>query len=197
MGDCAGKTHDLSRTCWHLQRTRHYHATTAEYAMAKILVLQGPNLNLLGTREPHLHGHERLEDINNRLIGQAIKLGHCISAYQSNAEHQLIDYIQQTLHDKTDFIIINPAAFTHTSIALRDALLSVNIPFIEVHLSNTQARESFRHHSYFSDIAIGTISGFGAYSYELALFAANDYLTSSQQHKQHERQQWIQEKLEN
>lgn len=144
--------------------------------MAKILVLQGPNLNLLGTREPHHYGHERLEDINNRLIGQALTLGHSVRAYQSNAEHQLIDYIQQTLHDKTDFLIINPAAFTHTSIALRDALLSVNIPFIEVHLSNVHAREPFRHHSYFSDIAVGTITGLGAHGYQLALLAADDYL---------------------
>lgn len=144
--------------------------------MAKILVLHGPNLNLLGTREPQHYGHERLEDINKCLIGQGMELGHSVICFQSNAEHQLIDRIQQALHEKIDFILVNPAAFTHTSIALRDALLAVAIPFIEVHLSNVHARESFRHHSYFSDIAVGTINGFGATSYKLALLAANNHL---------------------
>lgn len=144
--------------------------------MAKILILHGPNLNMLGTREPEHYGSERLEDINNQLIGQGMELAHSVLCFQSNAEHQLVDRIQQAFHDKIDFIIINPAAFTHTSIAIRDALLSVKIPFIEVHLSNVHTRESFRHHSYFSDIAIGTIGGFGASSYKLALKAADEFI---------------------
>ena len=137
--------------------------------MAKILILHGPNLNLLGTREPKHYGHEGLENINNQLIQQGHNLGHTVQTFQSNAEHALIDRVQQANDEQIDFIIFNPAAFTHTSIALRDALLAVNIPFIEVHLSNIHARESFRHQSYFSDIAIGVISGFGASSYRLAL----------------------------
>ncbi len=144
--------------------------------MAKILVLHGPNLNLLGTREPDVYGKDRLEDINNLLIEQAGKLGHVISTFQSNSESQLINRIQQALHEQINFILINPAAFTHTSIAIRDALLAVSIPFIEIHLSNIKAREAFRQHSYFSDIAIGCIQGFGAYSYVLGLLAANHYL---------------------
>ena len=144
--------------------------------MEKILVLHGPNLNLLGTREPKVYGHERLEDINNLLIGQGMELSHSVVCFQSNAEHQLIDRIQQAIHERIDFILINPAAFTHTSIAIRDALLAVNIPFIEIHLSNVFAREAFRQQSFFSDIAIGTIGGFGASSYKLALLAAHDYL---------------------
>ncbi|MCX7121528.1 MAG: type II 3-dehydroquinate dehydratase [Gammaproteobacteria bacterium] len=144
--------------------------------MAKILIIHGPNLNLLGTREPNHYGSDRLEDINNLIIQQAAEWDHAITTFQSNAEYQLIERIQQAPHEKTDFIIMNPAAFTHTSIALRDTLLAVAIPFIEVHLSNIMARESFRQHSYFSDIAIGTISGFGATSYKLALLAADNYL---------------------
>lgn len=143
--------------------------------MAKILLLHGPNLNLLGIREPNHYGHLGLEDINNLVIQQAVTHDHTAICFQSNAEHQIVDRIQQALHEKIDFIIINPAAFTHTSVAIRDALLAVQIPFIEVHLSNTHARESFRQHSYFSDIAVGTINGFGAISYELALIAANEY----------------------
>ena len=144
--------------------------------MAKILVLHGPNLNLLGIREPAIYGKDRLEDINNLLIQQASQLHHEVNAFQSNSESQLIDRIQQALHEKIDFILINPAAFTHTSIALREALLAVSIPFIEIHLSNTKAREAFRHQSFFSDIAIGCIQGFGAYGYVLGLLAANHYL---------------------
>lgn len=159
--------------------------------MAKILTLHGPNLNLLGVREPKHYGHLRLEDINNQLIEQACELGHTISCAQHNAEHDLINRIQHALTDNTDFILINPAAFTHTSIALRDALLAVQIPFIEVHLCNVHSRDAFRHHSYFSDIAIGTIGGFGAESYQLALLAADHYL------KQSESKRWIPEKLEN
>lgn len=144
--------------------------------MAKILTLHGPNLNLLGSREPSIYGHSRLEDINNILIQQGMLLGHSVLCFQSNAEHQLVDRIQQAQHEKIDFILINPAAFTHTSIAIRDALLAVHIPFIEIHLSNVFKREPFRHQSFFSDIAVGTIGGFGATSYKLALLAAQDYL---------------------
>jgi len=147
--------------------------------MATILTIHGPNLNLLGSREPTHYGHDRLEDINNQLIEQANQMGHTITCFQSNAEHQLIDKIQHAMHEPIDFILINPAALTHTSIAIRDALLAVNIPFIEIHLSNTMARESFRHKSLFSDIAIGTIAGFGGQSYTLALHAANHYLSST------------------
>ena len=138
--------------------------------MASILVLNGPNLNLLGTREPDKYGSQTLEDIEDRL--EALAQGHEMDFYQSNAEFELIERVHQAAQDGIDFILINPAALTHTSIALRDALLGVGIPFIEVHLSNVHAREPFRHHSYFSDIAAGVISGLGAQGYELALAAA-------------------------
>ena len=137
-----------------------------------ITVIHGPNLNLLGTREPEIYGGETLQTVNNRLIEQAQSAGHQLDAQQSNAEHELIQSIHDAAKDGVNFIIINPGAFTHTSIALRDALLGVAIPFIEVHLSNVHAREEFRHHSYFSDIALGVICGFGIKSYELALQAA-------------------------
>ena len=140
--------------------------------MAKLLLLHGPNVNLLGTREPELYGGETLQTVNNRLIEQAQSAGHQLDAQQSNAEHELIQSIHDAAKDGVNFIIINPGAFTHTSVALRDALLGVAIPFIEVHLSNVHAREEFRHHSYFSDIALGVICGFGIKSYELALQAA-------------------------
>ncbi len=140
--------------------------------MASILVLNGPNLNLLGTREPGLYGRDTLESIRNRLSAQAEAKGHSLEFMQSNAEHELIDKVQRAGAEGTEFIIINPAAFTHTSVGLRDALLGVAIPFIEVHLSNVHAREPFRAHSYFSDIAVGVISGLGAMGYELALSAA-------------------------
>lgn len=146
--------------------------------MANILVLHGPNLNLLGTREPAVYGHETLDDINGHLSTQANELGHSLSVLQSNAEHVLIDRVQECLFDQTDFLIINPAAFTHTSIALRDALLAAKKPFIEVHLSNIQRREPFRHHSYFSDIAVGTICGLGARGYFHALDYAHHHLTN-------------------
>ena len=139
--------------------------------MAKLLLLHGPNLNLLGTREPEIYGGETLQTVNNRLIEQAQSAGHQLYARQSNAEHELIQSIHDAAKDGVNFIIINPGAFTHTSVALRDALLGVAIPFIEVHLSNVHAREEFRHHSYFSDIALGVICGFGIKSYELALQA--------------------------
>jgi 3-dehydroquinate dehydratase-2 len=145
--------------------------------MATILVLHGPNLNLLGTREPEIYGFDTLASINSALEIQAKELRYTLSAMQSNAEHELIERIQESGHDQTDFIIFNPAAFTHTSIAIRDALLAVNKPFIEVHLTNIHQREPFRHHSYFSDIAIGTITGLGAQGYTLALRYAHYYLS--------------------
>ena len=138
--------------------------------MANVLVLNGPNLNLLGTREPDKYGHDTLQNIEDRLASLASD--HQIAFFQSNVEGELINRIHQAQVDKVDFILINPAAFTHTSIALRDAMLAVNIPFIEIHLSNVYARESYRHHSYLSDIAVAVISGLGAQGYELALAAA-------------------------
>jgi len=144
--------------------------------MASILVLHGPNLNLLGTREPEIYGAETLFDINQRLKATAKDKGYTLDSFQSNAEHALIDRIHQSRQDKTQFIIINPAAFTHTSVALRDALLAVNTPFIEVHLSNVHAREAFRHHSYFSDIATGVICGLGSSGYDAALNKAIETL---------------------
>lgn len=147
--------------------------------MANILVLHGPNLNLLGTRETAVYGNSTLENINQRLESVARTLGHALTPYQSNAEHELVTRIQQAKADKIDFIIINPAAFTHTSIALRDALLAVGIPFIEVHLTNIQAREEFRHHSFLVDAAVGGIMGFGPFSYELGLQAAHHFLSRS------------------
>lgn len=140
--------------------------------MPKILVLNGPNLNLLGTREPGHYGEDRLEEIGRRLRDQAKTAGCELDFDQSNAEHQLLERIHRAGDQGVEFIVFNPAAFTHTSVALRDALLAVGIPFIEVHLSNVHAREPFRAHSYFSDIAAGVISGFGAQGYELALQAA-------------------------
>jgi 3-dehydroquinate dehydratase-2 len=140
--------------------------------MASILVLNGPNLNLLGTREPGHYGRETLGRIEERLRAQAEVRGHRLALFQSNAEHELIDAIHRAADAGVAFILLNPAAFTHTSVALRDALSAVAIPFIEVHLSNVHAREPFRAHSYFSDIAVGVISGLGAKGYELALEAA-------------------------
>jgi len=140
--------------------------------MAHFLVLHGPNLNLLGTREPELYGSDTLADINTKLFQRATDEGHQLESFQSNVEHELIDKVHAARDNNTDFIIINPAAFTHTSIALRDALSAVEIPFIEVHLSNVHAREKFRHHSYLSDIAVGVICGLGAQGYDFALQAA-------------------------
>lgn len=140
--------------------------------MAKILVLNGPNLNLLGTREPEIYGSDTLADITTRLTSLADKHNHYIDSVQSNAEHELVDAIHAARTNGTKFIIINPAAFTHTSVALRDALASVDVPFIEVHISNVHAREEFRQHSFLSDIAIGVICGLGTQGYELALQAA-------------------------
>ncbi len=140
--------------------------------MATILVLHGPNLNLLGTREPEIYGSDTLDDINQRLTERCMNDGHHLMALQSNAEYELINRIHDARNEGVNFILINPAAFTHTSVALRDALAGINIPFIEVHLSNVHSREEFRQHSYLSDIAQGVITGFGAHSYELALDAA-------------------------
>ena len=135
----------------------------------KVLVLHGPNLNLLGTREPQIYGGETLTNIGGRLAAQAAAAGIKLDSFQSNSESELIERIQKARLSDVDFIVINPAAFTHTSVALRDALAAVRIPFIEVHLSNIHARESFRRHSYFSDLAVGTICGLGALGYEYAL----------------------------
>lgn len=144
--------------------------------MAKILILNGPNLNLLGTREPEIYGKTTLADVHATLEKQAQQLGHELQTLQSNAEHELVNAIQQAKKQEIDFIIINAGAFSHTSLALRDAFLAVDIPFIKIHISNVYAREKIRHTSYLSDIAIGIIGGFGTYSYELALLAANHYL---------------------
>ena len=144
--------------------------------MNRILILNGPNLNLLGTREPEQYGVATLENITHRLAEMAARQGVEQLSFQSNAEHELIERVQAAPKDGIDFIIINPAAFTHTSVGLRDALLAVGIPFIEVHLSNVHAREEFRKHSYFSDVAVGVISGLGPIGYELALRAAVRYL---------------------
>jgi 3-dehydroquinate dehydratase II len=140
--------------------------------MARILLLNGPNLNLLGTREPAVYGTATLQDIETRLKSLSVAQGHELIASQSNAEHELIGKIHATKREAIGFVIINPGAFTHTSIALRDAFLSVGVPFIEIHLSNVFAREAFRHHSYLSDIAVGCIYGLGPIGYELALQAA-------------------------
>lgn len=145
--------------------------------MATILVLHGPNLNLLGTREPEIYGHTTLSDINQQLSDICQAQGHHLQTLQSNAEYELIERIHDARSEGVNFIIINPAAFTHTSVALRDALAGVDIPFIEVHLSNVHAREEFRHFSYFSDIAKGVICGFGPKGYEMALSAALEQLT--------------------
>lgn len=143
----------------------------------KILLLNGPNLNLLGRREPGHYGHQTLETIVSELKTQAEQANVTLEHRQSNAEHELIEAIHAT---DAQFIIINPAAFTHTSVALRDALLGVAIPFIEVHLSNVHAREPFRHHSYFSDKALGVICGLGAQGYKFALQAALSHLSDKQ-----------------
>jgi 3-dehydroquinate dehydratase II len=140
--------------------------------VARILVLHGPNLNLLGVREPSVYGRETLADINASLLSRAQAAGHDLTYYQSNAEWELINRIQQARDEGTAWILFNPAAYTHTSVALRDALAAVAIPFIEIHLSNPHAREPFRHHSYMSDLASGVICGFGGDSYRLALEAA-------------------------
>src|SRR5215831_7642749 len=140
--------------------------------MARVLLLNGPNLDLLGNREPAVYGTDTLESIEKRAAAVARETGQDLIAFQSNAEHELIERVHRARAEGVSFLIVNPGAFTHTSIALRDAILGTALPFIEVHLSNPQAREAFRRHSYFSDIAVGVISGLGAYGYELAVRAA-------------------------
>lgn len=147
-------------------------ASPREDGVAKILVLHGPNLNLLGEREPGIYGRATLAQINARLADRATAAGHQLEAFQSNAEHALVERVQAARQDGTAYLLVNPAAFTHTSVALRDALAAVGLPFIEVHLSNPHAREPFRHRSYFSDLAKSVICGFGADSYYFALEAA-------------------------
>lgn len=140
--------------------------------MARLLLLNGPNLNLLGSREPAVYGSATLAEIEATLIERARAAGHRLDCFQSNAEHALVERVQAAGGDGTDFILVNPAAFTHTSVALRDALAAVAIPFIELHLSNPHAREPFRHRSFLADLAVGLVAGFGAHSYTLALDAA-------------------------
>ena len=140
--------------------------------MAKLLLLHGPNLNLLGEREPEHYGGETLAAINDRLRAQAQRAGHALTVLQSNAEHELVEAVQQAPGQGVAFLVLNPAAFTHTSVALRDAVAGSRLPFIEVHLSNVHARERFRHRSYFSDLAVGVITGLGARGYEYALAEA-------------------------
>ncbi len=144
--------------------------------MARLLLINGPNLSLLGQRQPELYGHSTLEEIEARLVQLAEERHHELLCYQNDAEHELLKRIHEAREENVELILFNPAAFTHTSIVLRDALLAVGIPFIEIHLSNVAAREDFRQQSFFSDIAIGTVAGFGVTSYELALIAAERYL---------------------
>lgn len=143
--------------------------------MARMLLLNGPNLNLLGSREPGVYGHTTLADIEKSSAALATSLGHQLEAFQSNAEAELVNRVQSAA-GQVDFILINPGALTHTSVALRDALLAVAIPFIEIHISNVHAREEFRRHSYFADVAVGTITGLGPLGYELAVRAADERL---------------------
>ncbi|MDO6839467.1 type II 3-dehydroquinate dehydratase [Paraglaciecola chathamensis] len=153
----------------------NYHFNEDSGVFLKVLLINGPNLNMLGKREPEVYGSRSLQDIVDTLQVQANEMSVEISHVQSNAEHELIDAVHNA-YQKIDFIIINPGAFTHTSVALRDALLSVSIPFIEVHLSNVHAREPFRHHSYLSDVAVGVICGLGEQGYGFALNAAQQYV---------------------
>ena len=151
--------------------------------MSSFLLLNGPNLNLLGSREPEVYGATTLADIEDRCKALAADRGHELVCFQSNAEHELVDRVHQAANDGVEYIILNPGAFTHTSVALRDAMLAVDIPFIEIHLSNTFAREEFRHNSYFSDIASGCLFGFGARGYELALQVAHESVTANEEDK--------------
>ncbi|WP_444903740.1 type II 3-dehydroquinate dehydratase [Microbulbifer sp. CnH-101-E] len=151
--------------------------------MAKILLLHGPNLNLLGSREPHIYGAATLEEINQAAERQCDAAGHQLETLQSNSESALVERIHLAANTSVDFIVINPAAYTHTSVALRDALAGVAIPFIELHLSNPHAREAFRHHSYLSDLARGVVCGFGPHSYTLALQAAIHQLGMASQNQ--------------
>ena len=144
--------------------------------MASVLLLNGPNLNLLGEREPEHYGHDSLPELEKRLQGQAKALGHTLTAFQSNHEGVLVDRVQQARRDSTAFLLLNPGGYTHSSVALRDALAAVKLPFIEIHVSNIHAREPFRRQSYFSDLAVGSITGLGTQGYELALLAADRWL---------------------
>jgi 3-dehydroquinate dehydratase II len=146
--------------------------------MARLLLLNGPNLNLLGTREPAVYGNDTLATIEARAAAAARASGHELLTFQSNAEHELIERVHRAPAEGIAFLIVNPGGLTHTSVALRDALLATALPFIEVHLSNTQAREAFRRHSYFSDVAVGVIVGLGAYGYEAAVHAAAQRLAA-------------------
>jgi 3-dehydroquinate dehydratase-2 len=148
--------------------------------MARLLLINGPNLDLLGERERGVYGSTSLADIEARCATVAGELASSLDCFQSNAEHEIVDRIHQAARDGIDCIIINPAAYTHTSVAIRDSLLAVSLPFIELHLTNTQARESFRHHSYLSDVASGTIAGFGPFGYEMAVRAAVDLVDGQQ-----------------
>ena len=152
-----------------MPRTRSKKTQSEAIQQRRILVLHGPNLNLLGTREPEIYGRTTLSDIHAAMESRARANGLLLESFQSNHEGQLIDRVQAAAAEDVEFIIINPAAYTHTSVALRDALAGVDIPFVEVHLSNVHAREAFRHHSYFSDQAVGVICGLGAYGYMAAL----------------------------
>ena len=148
--------------------------------MARLLLINGPNLNLLGTREPDIYGADTLADIEARARTQVTAGGHTLDTLQSNAEHEIVDAIHQAGRNETAFVVINPGAFTHTSVAIRDAFTGTAVPFIEVHLSNVHAREPFRHHSYLSDVAAGIVVGFGAYGYEMALAAVIERLARDQ-----------------
>ncbi len=147
--------------------------------MAKILVLHGPNLNLLGTREPEVYGYTTLAEIDARLLETAQLLGHSLDSFQSNSEGDLVNRIHQARTEAVEAVVINPAAYTHTSVAIRDALLGIAVPFVEIHLSNPHAREDFRKYSYFSDVAVGVICGFGVFGYECALKAILNHLAKN------------------
>lgn len=147
--------------------------------MSQVLVLNGPNLNLLGTREPAKYGKDTLADVQKSLADQAARLSISIDFFQSNSEGALVDRVQLAGQDGTRIVIVNPAGYTHTSVALRDAFLGVSMPLIEVHVSNIYQREAFRHHSYFSDIAVGTLAGFGVAGYNMALDAAGAYINAN------------------
>lgn len=164
------------------KRTGRSAAKSAPSLHPHVLVLHGPNLNLLGSREPGHYGLATLDDINRALVGRGEAAGAHVETFQHNHEGALIDRVHQAARDHVDFIVINPAAYTHSSIALRDALAATTIPFVEVHLSNIYARDSFRHHSYFSDLAVGVVSGLGAYGYELALEYALRHLQNRTPH---------------
>ena len=164
------------------KRTGRAAAKSVSSLRPHVLVLHGPNLNLLGSREPKHYGLDTLDDINRALASRGEAAGAQVETFQHNHEGALIDRIHQAGRDHVDFIVINPAGYTHTSVALRDALAATAIPFIEVHLSNIYARESFRHHSYFSDLAVGVVSGLGAHGYELALEYALRHLQDRTSH---------------